>query len=294
MKVLLTGAGGQLGQALIYAKPEGINLIATMRKELDLSDPEACQDAVYVHQPDWVLNAGAYTAVDQAELEPNLAYAVNAEAPRAFAKALKKQGGRLLQLSTDFVFNGQQSFPYRVDQAVSPLSTYGASKAAGETAVHNVFGNNSQALIIRTSWVVGPVGKNFMLTMLRLHREQQQLNVVADQVGCLSSTFNLAEACWRAIVQGSRTSMPPIMHWSDAGVASWYDIAMAVGQISHNIGLIKIPAQVNPITTSDYPTLASRPSYSLLDCTSTRLILKLKAQHWQAALKQLLQYVRNN
>ncbi len=135
MKVLLTGAAGQLGQSLLAARPEGIDLIATSRAELDLSDPEACIAAVQHHRPDWLLNAGAYTAVDQAEKQPQLAMAVNAAAPRAFAEALLDSGGRLLQLSTDFVFNGQQGRPYATDQLRDPLGVYGASKAAGEEAV---------------------------------------------------------------------------------------------------------------------------------------------------------------
>ena len=187
MKVLLTGAGGQLGQALIASAPEGIELVATSRQQLDLADPEACRGAVQQHQPDWVLNAGAYTAVDKAESEPELAHAVNAGAPEAFARALDQQGGRLLQISTDFVFNGTQGTPYQPEQARDPLGVYGASKAAGEAAVQSIFGAGGRGLILRTSWVIGPVGKNFALTMLRLHRERDQLGVVADQVGCPTS-----------------------------------------------------------------------------------------------------------
>ena len=289
MKVLLTGAGGQLGQALLDATPDTVELISTTRRELDLSDSEACRIAVQKYQPDWVLNAGAYTAVDQAESEPELAHAINARAPEAFAQELDRQGGRLLQVSTDFVFNGQQGSPYQVDQPTTPLGVYGGSKAAGEQSIQWVFGhNNPQGIILRTSWVMGPVGRNFALTMLRLHRERDQLGVVADQVGCPSSTLNLATACWKTITLGSRTTLPPILHWSDAGAGSWYDVAVAIGELSQRLGLVQTPAQVNPITTADYPTPASRPNYSLLDCTTTRSALQLAGQHWQEGLKQLL------
>ena len=289
MKVLLTGAGGQLGQALLAAAPENVELISTTRQELDLSDADACRIAVQKYQPDWVLNAGAYTAVDQAESEPELAHAINAGAPEAFAQELDRQGGRLLQVSTDFVFDGQQGFPYRVDQPTTPLGVYGGSKAAGEQAIHRILGpNNPQGVILRTSWVMGPVGRNFARTMLRLHRERDQLGVVADQVGCPSSTLNLATACWTTITQGSQTTLPPILHWSDAGAASWYDVAVAIGELGHSLGLVDAPAKVNPITTADYPTPASRPNYSLLDCATTRAALQLDGQHWQEALKQLL------
>ena len=289
MKILLTGTGGQLGQALRESKPDAVELIATTRQELDLSDTEACRLAVQKYQPDWVLNAGAYTAVDRAESEPALAHAINAGAPEAFAEELDRQGGRLLQVSTDFVFDGQQGSPYQVDQPTTPLAVYGQSKAAGEQAIQRIFGrNNPQGVILRTSWVVGPVGRNFALTMLRLHNEREQLGVVADQVGCPSSTLNLAAACWKSILIGSELPLPPILHWSDAGAASWYDVAVAIGELGHSLGLVDAPAKVNPITTADYPTPASRPNYSLLDCTTTRAALQLDGQHWQEALKQLL------
>ena len=292
MKVLLTGAGGQLGQALIASAPAGIELVTTSRQQLDLADPEASSSAVEQHQPDWVLNAGAYTAVDKAESEPELAHAVNAGAPEAFARALDQQGGRLLQISTDFVFNGTQGTPYQPEQARDPLGVYGASKAAGEDAVQSIFGAGGRGLILRTSWVIGPVGKNFAVTMLRLHRERDQLGVVADQVGCPTSTLNLAQACWQTLKIADDRNVPAVMHWSDAGAASWYDVAVAVGQIGTDLGLIATPAEVQPITTEDYPTPAERPAYSLLDCTSTRAALDLKGEHWQQALKAVLKQAK--
>ena len=286
MKVLLTGAAGQLGQALRASCPPDLELIATSRDELDLSKQEACRAAVERHRPDWVLNAGAYTAVDRAEEEPDLAHAVNGGAPRAFAEAIRQQGGRLLQLSTDFVFNGRQGSPYRVEQPRDPLGVYGASKARGEEAIEAVLGDNGQATVLRTSWVMGPVGRNFALTMLRLHRERDQLGVVADQVGCPSSTLNLAAACWRVI--SSRAEQPPVLHWCDAGAASWYDVSVAVGELAAEQGLIDRPANVRPICTENYPTPAQRPAYSLLDCCSSREQLELDGEHWRQALRTVL------
>jgi dTDP-4-dehydrorhamnose reductase len=300
MKVLLTGSAGQLGRALVDALPVGMELIPTSRcggdgsSALDLSDAAACKAAVKEHRPDWVLNAGAYTAVDKAESEPELAKAVNAGAPNAFAAALKEQGGRLLQISTDFVFNGQQGTPYRPDQPLDPLGVYGSTKAKGEEAIQTVLDDPRQALILRTSWVIGPVGKNFALTMLRLHREREQLGVVADQVGCPSSTLNLAKACWQAIERSSEgMELPAVMHWSDAGAASWYDVSVAVGQIGTELGLIDQPARVNPIKTADYPTPATRPGYSLLECSASRKALQLDGEHWQQALQTILERVRS-
>jgi len=288
MKLLLTGAAGQLGQALIASRPPGVELIACSRAQLDLADPQACRAAVLTHQPDWVLNAGAYTAVDKAESEPELAQAVNAGPPGAFAEALAVTGGRLLQVSTDFVFNGQQGSPYKPQQALDPLGVYGATKAAGEEAALQLPG----ARVLRTSWVYGPVGQNFCRTMLRLHREREQLGVVADQVGCPTSTATLAEACWRTIGVGlepaAEAALPRILHWSDAGAASWYDFAVAIGELGVQIGLLERAAKVMPLTTAAYPTPAQRPSYSLLDCSTSRDCLGLEALHWRAALAEVL------
>jgi dTDP-4-dehydrorhamnose reductase len=291
MKVLLTGREGQLGTALQASLPEGVILIATGRSELDLADHAACRQAVWDHRPDWVLNAGAYTAVDRAESEADRAMAINAGAPQAFAEALRDTGGRLLQVSTDFVFNGAQGSPYRPDQALDPLGVYGATKAAGETAALALPG----ARVLRTSWVYGPVGKNFCLTMLRLHAAKaaaaEPLGVVADQVGCPTATHTLAAACWRAIGIGADADGPRILHWSDAGAASWYDFAVAIGDLGVAAGLLERAAEVRPLSTAAYPTPAQRPSYSLLDCTSSRAALGLEPLYWRAALAQILERV---
>jgi len=303
MKVLLTGAAGQLGQALQQSVPATIELIATSRAggegllPLDLADAQACRAAVLEHRPDWVLNGGAYTAVDKAESEPELALAVNGGAPRAFAEALRETGGRLLQLSTDFVFNGRQGSPYRPDQARDPLGAYGRTKAAGEEAVEELLGGTGLGVILRTSWVIGPVGRNFALTMLRLHRERgadgPALGVVEDQVGCPTSTITLARACWRLIQGETPEPLPgPILHWSDAGAASWYDVAVAVGELAAELGLLEHPATVKPITTPEYPLPAERPCYSLLDCSTTRRALGLTPTPWRQALREVLAAVR--
>ena len=291
LKVLLTGSDGQLGQALRASKPEGVTLIACGRAELDLAAADACAAAVRQHCPDWVLNAGAYTAVDKAEAEPELARAVNAGAPGAFAMALAGSGGRLLQVSTDFVFNGEQGHPYRPEQDLDPIGVYGRSKAEGEQRARAALPAD-RCCVLRTSWVYGPVGKNFCLTMLRLHGLRAAagapLAVVADQVGCPTSTHTLAAACWAAI--GRQAS--GILHWSDAGVASWYDFAVAIGELGAARGLLVQPAVVLPITTDDYPTPARRPSYSLLDCSGSRKTLDLAPVHWREGLGEVLASVK--
>lgn len=286
MKVLLTGASGQLGQALIASCPTDVALIALRRQDLDLADTQACRQVVALHRPDWVLNAGAYTAVDRAESEPKLAQAVNALAPRAFAEALGDQGGRLLQISTDFVFSGRQGSPYLPEQAKDPLGVYGVTKAAGEEAALRLAG----AVVLRTSWLYGPVGDNFCRTMLRLMGERKQLGVVADQVGCPTSTATLAKACWQ-LIRVERSDAPRLLHWSDAGVASWYDFAVAIADLGQSLGLLLNPSRITPITTADYPTPARRPAYSLLDSTASRALLSLEPVHWRRALEQVLRRI---
>ena len=287
VRVLLTGRHGQLGQALVASAPAGVELIATGRGELDLADAAACRSAVAQHRPDWVLNAGAYTAVDRAESEPALAEAVNAGAPGAFAEALASGGGRLLQVSTDFVFDGEQGHPYTPDQPLAPLGVYGATKAEGERRAAAAL-PAERLCLLRTSWVYGPLGANFCLTMLRLHRAKaaagESLGVVADQVGCPTATSGLAAACWRVIERGASGRH----HWSDCGAASWYDFAVAIGAQAAARGLIDAPARVRPITTADYPTPARRPAYSLLETSTTRHALDLEGQHWQASLAEVL------
>ncbi len=288
MRVLLTGAAGQLGTALQRSCPARVELIATDLAQLDLTNTAACRELVAELQPDWVLSAGAYTAVDMAEQQPELAEAVNAAAPKAFAEALSKQGnGRLLQISTDFVFSGMQGYPYGAQDPVAPLGVYGASKARGEAAVLELLGPE-RACVLRTSWLYGPVGKNFCLTMLKLHAIKaaagEALNVVADQVGCPTHTAGLAAACWQVLAK----DIGGIQQWSDAGVASWYDFAVAIGEEAVALGILATTAQVNPISTAEYPTPAQRPSYSLMDCSASRKALGLEPMHWRQGLRQVL------
>lgn len=277
MKALITGVNGQLGKELLAHAPTGWTCVALDRAALDLADAAAISRLVDAEQPDLVLNAAAYTAVDRAESEPILAHAINAVAPAAFSKALAG-AGRLVQVSTDFVFDGQRGHNYQPDDIRNPQSVYGASKAAGEDAA------GDEAIIVRTSWVYAAGGANFVRTMLRLMRERDELRVVADQIGSPTWAKGLATTIWE-LAEKDATG---IWHHRDAGIASWYDFAVAIAEEAHAIGLLdRIPA-IHPIATSEYPTPARRPAFSVLDVTATREILGDISTHWRSNLRTML------
>ncbi|MEJ2677022.1 MAG: dTDP-4-dehydrorhamnose reductase [Acidihalobacter sp.] len=263
MRVLITGAGGQLGRELQRTAPAGAVLAAPTHAELDITDAAAVRRYCAEFDPEWIVNAAAYTAVDRAESEASQAYVVNAEAVRHLAEAAQAQGARLAQVSTDFVFDGAQGRPYRPDDAPHPLGVYGASKLAGERAAAEVLGE--RALIVRTAWVYAAQGHNFMRTMLRLMRERDRLGVVADQIGTPTSARGLAEALWAMLAAG----LSGIQHWTDAGVASWYDFALAIRDEALALGLLERAVPVAPLTTAEYPTPAPRAPFTVLDKSAT-------------------------
>ncbi len=294
MKVLLTGGSGQVGQAIIKSKPKEIEIFNPCRKKLDLSDYYACKKIVKDHKPDWIINCGAYTQVDDAEKNILISQKINGHAPAAFVEAINNINTNLLHISTDFVFDGNQNFPYNENQERNPLSQYGASKALGEELIEKKINAIEKATILRTSWVISSIGKNFILTMLRLHSEKEIIKVVSDQIGCPTSAGELAKVCWRIIELKKKKKLPFILHWSDAGVASWYDIAVAVGELAKELGINKKEANVLPIKTSEYPTPAQRPKYSLLSTRDTSNLLDVNPTHWRKNLKNILVEYKNS
>ena len=277
MKLLLTGAGGQLGQALLAAVPAGWTVQALPRAECDIGDAAAVQAAMARHAPQAVVNAAAYTAVDRAESEPEAAYRCNAAGPAHLARACRDAGVRLVHISTDFVFDGRQSTPYAPQDPVAPLGVYGQSKWEGEQAVRAQAGD--AATILRTAWVYGPSGHNFVRTMLRLLGEREELGVVSDQIGSPTSTASLAQAIY-ALLAGD-AGRGETLHWTDAGVASWYDFAHAIREYAREARPAQRWAALRPNRTAEYPTPARRPAYSVLDCT---LPVAVPRAHWREAL----------
>ena len=293
MKVLLTGGSGQVGREVLKSKPKEIEIICPTSDKLDLSNHWACKKIVEDHKPDWIINCGAYTQVDNAEKNVQLAQKINGYAPAAFVEILNKVNTNLLHISTDFVFDGNQNCPYKENQEKNPLSQYGASKALGEELIEKKINNIEKATILRTSWVISPLGKNFILTMLRLHTEKETIKVVSDQIGCPTSAGELAKVCWRIVELKKKKNLPFILHWSDAGVASWFDIAVAVGELAKELDINKKEAIVLPINTSEYPTPARRPKYSLLNTQNTSSLLDINPIHWRKNLRKILIEYKN-
>ena len=289
MKVLITGCDGQLGKALIQTAPSHVELLVTNKNSLDITNPQSCKDFILFNKPDWIINAAAYTSVDRAEEEVEKAFLVNSKAPKLISEIIASYGGKMLHISTDFVFNGRKSTPYLPSDPVDPLSIYGKSKAQGESFVLK----NINTFVLRTSWVYSDIGNNFLLTMMKLHKlkegKSEPLNVVYDQIGTPTNVYGLSRACWGLLqTDYSIIKRSNIYHWSDLGVASWYDFAIAIGEIAAQKGLIKRPACVKPISYIDYNRNALCPSYSVLESNLIRNSVKLSSVHWQQALSDLV------
>jgi dTDP-4-dehydrorhamnose reductase len=282
VKVLVTGSTGQVGRALLAHVPPGVRIVSCSHAELDIASTEAVQEAVRRHWPDLIINAAAHTAVDRAESEPELALRINAEGPRNLAREARACGARLLHISTDFVFDGQSCVPYRPDAPTNPLSVYGRTKRAGEEAVQGLLPERS--VILRTAWVYAALGRNFMNTMLRLLREKGAVRVVSDQVGTPTAATSIAQVLWRIAATPPLTG---IHHFTDAGVASWYDFAVAIAEEGTSLGLVPGHVTVTPITTAEYPTPARRPHYSVLDGSSLAA-LGVPPVHWRVRLREAL------
>jgi dTDP-4-dehydrorhamnose reductase len=283
VRVLLTGAGGQLGSALRSEIPSNVEMLALDRSGLDLRDTSRICELVNRRRPDVVINAAAYTSVDLAETEPALAIAVNAEGPGRLAEAAAAIQARMIHLSTDFVFAGDRPVPYDVEADPQPLSTYGKSKRAGELAVIAILGDS--ATVVRTSWLYATHGRNFVLTMLNLLRARESIGVVYDQAGSPTWSTSLARAIWAMV---PRDDLGGIQHWCDDGVASWYDFAVAIQEEAIERGLLHRPVPIRAIRSTEYPTPARRPAYSVLDKRRTAAALGLDSVHWRTNLRLML------
>jgi dTDP-4-dehydrorhamnose reductase len=282
VKVLITGAGGQLGRALIALAPLDTTVRAASREQLDIADASAVESTLREFRPDVLINAAGFTRVDDAEGERGAAERANATGPAVLAAASQRIGAWLVQVSTDYVFDGEQSRPYSPASPTNPLNVYGRTKLQGEQAVARHL--PAQSTVVRTSWLYAADGRNFLTTMLCLMASRPQLTVVSDQIGAPTSVTGLAQILWA--FTGRRA--PGLYHWCDSGVASWYDFAVAIAEEAISIGVLTSSPPILPISSADYPTAARRPSCSLLDKRATERLLGVAALHWRRALRQTL------
>jgi dTDP-4-dehydrorhamnose reductase len=284
MRVLIAGSGGQLGRALQATAPPTVTVIAPAEAEFDITDADTVRAVVADARPDVVINAAAYTAVDKAECDEAAARRVNVNAVGTLAIAARIAGAGFAHVSTDFVFDGTAHRPYPPDALPNPLGAYGRTKLDGELAAAEF---HPAPLIIRTAWVYAAVGNNFVATMLRLMRERSEVRVVADQIGTPTHVPTVARTLW-TLIGGGHTGM---FHATDAGVASWYDFAVAVHEEALTTGLLSNPVSIVPIRTEDYSTPARRPAFGVLDKTATWAITG-PARHWRAELRDCLASMR--
>lgn len=288
MRVLVTGANGQAGTELQRTAPAHAEIVCADTERLDITDLDQIAVVTRDIMPQLIINAAAYTAVDKAESEPEAAFAVNAAGSGHLATAAAEIGARLIHISTDFVFDGQKSSPYVPGDKAHPLGVYGASKLEGERLVADNSGG--QALIVRTTWLYSAHGNNFVNTMLRMMCERDQLGVVADQAGTPTWARTLAEALWAV---ADKPNLTGIYHWSDAGIASWYDFAVAIQEEGLALGLLDRAIPIHPIRTQDYPTPARRPAYSVLDKSASWTDFGIEGKHWRTCLRDMMKEIKN-
>ena len=288
MKVLLTGAHGQVGSELLRNAPGGVEIHGCDADTLDVTDPTAVDNFVAHVCPTLILNCAAYTAVDKAESHESAAFAVNSEGAANLARAASGVGARMVHYSTDFVFDGCQQVPYQPEDQPNPLSVYGRSKLHGEREVLKILGE--RGLVIRTSWVFSVHGQNFVKSVIRLMREREDIRIVADQVGVPTYAGDLASATWALVSDETRCG---VWHLTNSGMASWYDFAVATRDEAVLMGLLPDRTSVQPITASEYPTPAARPPYSVMDANASWIALGAPLPHWRKSLTTMLIELRD-
>jgi dTDP-4-dehydrorhamnose reductase len=285
MEVIITGANGQLGWELQQIKNKNVTLHAFNSSQLNITDFEQSQLIISNIQPDYIINAAAYTAVDKAESHRDDAFAVNKGGVENLAKICKEINAKLIHISTDFVFDGTKSTPYQITDAPTPLNVYGESKLQGENSVREMLPNSS--CIIRTSWIYSRHGNNFVKTMLRLMQEKETLSVVSDQIGTPTWAHGLAQAIWQLILT-PKTQLPALLHWADNGITSWYDFAVSIQELGLEKGLITKNIPIKAIPSSAYATQAKRPNFSVLDKIEFEQVLSKSPTHWRKQLSAML------
>ncbi len=282
MKVLIIGANGQLGWELIRTCPDHIDFVASDFPKIDLCDSVTINKWVNKVCPDYIINAAAYTDVDKAEKDKTKAWQINHSGVENLALKVKEAKSKLIHISTDFVFNGEQSKPYTPDDQPCPESVYGKSKLEGELAVKKIL--KQKTLIIRTAWLYSSHGNNFVKNMINLMKGHKNINVIDEQIGTPTWAYGLANAVWASLEK----KLTGTLHYTDAGVASWYDFAVAIQEEGISSGILDRANPIHPVPTSEFPTPAKRPMYSVLDKQSMWQSAGITPKHWRANLRSML------
>jgi dTDP-4-dehydrorhamnose reductase len=279
--ILVTGANGQLGNELQVLAPQfaAYNFLFSGKDELNITDETAVAKYFQQHSINFCINCAAYTAVDKAESDAANAFLINATAVTDLAGICKKNNTRLIHISTDYVFDGTATEPYKETDQTNPVSVYGQSKLQGEV---EALENCPSAIIIRTAWLYSTFGNNFVKTMLRLMKERESINVVNDQLGCPTYAADLAAAIMHIISSEKSKENPGIYHYTNAGITNWYEFALAIKKLTGS------SCSVNPIKTSEYPTVAKRPAYSVLDTSKVKETFSVSVPHWENSLERCL------
>lgn len=292
MRVLIVGTAGQLGQELPEILSPLGEIIGVNRQNLDLTEPDRIRQVIGEVQPNLIVNAAAYTAVDKAETETEIANAINGTAPTIMAEEAQKLGAALIHVSTDYVFDGRKNTPYQEDDTPNPINAYGRSKLWGEEGVKS---HCTRYIILRTAWVYGTYGRgNFVKTMLRLGGEREELRVVVDQVGTPTWTGDIAQTILQLgekITSDTEdnSGLAGIYHFTNSGAISWYDFAVSIFEEAEKLGFPLKVKRVIPITTSEYPTPATRPAYSVLSNQKISKMLEIYPPYWRNGLRKMLQ-----
>ena len=289
MRVLITGSNGQLGSEIkeLAIKYKKIDFIFKDLPELDICNFEALQAFILDNNINAVINCAAYTAVDKAEEDAEIAEQVNSKGVINLVNALQTVNGKLIHISTDYVFDGDHFLPYKETDPVNPIGVYGETKRAGELAVIN---SDMDSIVIRTSWLYSSYGNNFVKTMLRLGNEKENLGVIFDQVGTPTYARDLAKTCLDILCGDSSVDISKngnLYHYSNEGVASWYDFAISIMELGGE------NCKVNPIQTKDYPALAKRPQYSVLNKSEIKIDFKIEIPYWRDSLKDCIEKIKN-
>ena len=293
MTILISGIEGQLGQALLESYSGDEEILGLNRNQFNLEDFNYSRDLILKKKPRWIINAAAFTDVNGAETEKEKTFKINAFGAANIIKAATTYGGKVIHLSTDFVFDGRKTSSYKPTDKCNPLNVYGSSKYKSEQLIMKY----PNVIILRTSWLYGPIGKNFCLTILKLcklyAKDKKPLKVVSDQIGCPTSSINLAVICWEFKSFFKNDFSTEIFHWSNSGITSWYDFAKSIFELGLEYGLLSQEVKLIPVKAAEYKSKAKRPHFSLLDCEKTSKILNIDQIYWKDSLREVIKLINH-